>query len=131
MAHAFARGRPKSRVSRKGVGECGRAARSVGGSSAAPLGGIRQHEPVQTGEQQEDEREHRQEAQPVSIRSRLLSRLRWPAGRFNTELLGVLRVQPLPAGELHGLGADHACNGLTGQKLIQNIESNVPSGSTH
>src|ERR1700740_2682924 len=29
----------------------------------------------------------------------------WPARNFNTELLGVLRVQPLPSAELHGLGA--------------------------
>src|SRR5215469_2731579 len=35
--------------------------------------------------------------------SRLLSRLRRPVGCFNTELLGVLRVQPLPTAELHGV----------------------------
>ena len=34
-------------------------ARSVGASPAAPLGGIRQHEQVQTGEQEQGEREHR------------------------------------------------------------------------
>jgi hypothetical protein len=46
----------------------------------------------------------------ILLDSRLLSRLRRPVGRFNTELLGVLRVQPLPAAELHGLGADDASN---------------------
>lgn len=40
--------------------------------------------------------------------SRLLSRLRRPVGRFNPELLCVLRVQTLPAAELQGLGADDA-----------------------
>src|SRR5258707_1876599 len=43
------------------------AARSVGASPAAPLGGIRQHEQVQTGEQLQGEREHRQEAHPGRI----------------------------------------------------------------
>jgi hypothetical protein len=43
------------------------AARSVGASPAAPLGGIRQHEQVQTAEQEQGEREHRQEAQPRGI----------------------------------------------------------------
>jgi len=43
------------------------AARSVGASPAAPLGGIRQHEQVQTGEQEQDEREQRQEAHPDGI----------------------------------------------------------------
>ena len=36
--------------------------RSVGASPAAPLGGIRQHEQVQTGEKLQGERDHRQEA---------------------------------------------------------------------
>jgi hypothetical protein len=40
----------------------------------------------------------------IHLDSRLLSRLRRPVGRFHTELLGVLRVQPLPAAELHRLG---------------------------
>src|SRR5258706_9264848 len=58
----------------------------------------------------------------------------WPGfelWRFNTELLGVLRVEPLPAAELHRLGADHAADGSSAEKVIQNIETNVPSGSTH
>ena len=43
------------------------AAYSVGASPAAPPGGIRQHEQVQTGEQEQGEREHRQEAHPRSV----------------------------------------------------------------
>jgi len=55
---------------------------------------------------------------------------RRPVGRFNTELLGILRVQPLPA-ELDGLRADDASKGSSTQKVIQNIEANVPPGSAH
>jgi len=43
------------------------AARSVSASPAAPPGGIRQHEQVQTGGQKQGQREHRQEAQWVGI----------------------------------------------------------------
>ena len=57
------------------------------------------------------------------------SRLRRPVGRFNTELLGVLGVQPLPAAELHRLAADDASNGSSAEKAIQNIETDVPAGS--
>src|SRR5437899_835491 len=66
-----------------------------------------------------------------SIYLRLLSRLGRPVRRFDTELLCVLDVQSLPAAELHGLGADDASNGSSGEKVIQNIETNVPPGSTH
>src|SRR6267378_3712410 len=66
-----------------------------------------------------------------SIYLRLLSRLGRPVGRFDTELLCVLDVQSLPAAELHGLGADDASNGSSAEKVIQNIETNVPPGSTH
>ena len=65
------------------------------------------------------------------LRFTLLSRLRLPAGRLNTELLCVLGVQSLPAAELHGLGADDASNGLIGEMPIQNIETNVPPGGAH
>src|SRR5262249_32039359 len=58
-------------------------------------------------------------------------RSRRPVERFNTELLGVLLVQPLPAAELHGLGADDAADGSSAEKAIQNIETNVPPGGTH
>ena len=43
------------------------AAHSVGVSPAAQRGGIRQHEQVQTGEQEQGEREQRQEAHPDGL----------------------------------------------------------------
>jgi len=43
------------------------AARSVGASLAAPLGGIWQYEQVQTGEQEQGEGEQRHEAHPEGI----------------------------------------------------------------
>src|SRR6266487_3354696 len=43
----------------------------------------------------------------------------------------VLGVQSLPAAELHGLGADDAADGSSAEKVIQNIETNMPPGSTH
>src|SRR5205807_5313037 len=67
----------------------------------------------------------------IHLDSRLLSRLRRPVGHFDTELLGVLRVQPLPAAELHGLTTNDAADGSSAEKAIQNIETNVPPGSTH
>src|SRR5690349_20378249 len=63
--------------------------------------------------------------------SRLLSRLRRPLGRFNAELSGVLLVQPLPTIEFHYLRAGHAADRSSAEKAIQNIETNVPPGSTH
>src|SRR5215470_6994746 len=66
-----------------------------------------------------------------SLDSRILSRLRRAVRRFNAELLGVLGVQSLPAAELHGLGAGDAANGSPAEKVIQNVETNVPPGSTH
>src|SRR5271156_4780015 len=63
--------------------------------------------------------------------SGILSRLRRPVGRFDTELLGVLRVEPLPAAEFYGVGANHAADGISAEKAIQNVETNVPPGSTH
>jgi hypothetical protein len=65
------------------------------------------------------------------LHSRLLSRLRRPLGGFHTELLGVLGVEPLPASELHGIATSDAADGSSAEKVIQNIETNVPSGSTH
>src|SRR3989441_4889663 len=56
---------------------------------------------------------------------------RGPTGGLNAELLCVLGVQSLPAAELHGLGADDASNGLTGEKPIQHIEADVPARSAH
>src|SRR5438874_11837326 len=54
-------------------------------------------------------------------------RSRGPTGGLNSELLCVLRVQSLPAAELHGIGADDAADGSSAEKPIQNIESNVPA----
>src|SRR6267378_6406568 len=56
---------------------------------------------------------------------------RGPVGRLNTELLGVLRFQPPPAAELHGVASNDAPDGSSAEKMIQNIETNVPPGSTH
>src|SRR5437868_5041513 len=60
-----------------------------------------------------------------------LTTLSRPVGRFNTELLCVLRVQSLPAGELHHVATGDAADRSPAEKVIQNIEGNVPSGSTH
>ena len=40
-----------------------------------------------------------------------------------------LRVQPLPAAELHRLTGNDAADGSSDEKVIQNIERNVPSGT--
>src|SRR2546425_4178795 len=56
---------------------------------------------------------------------------RGPTGGLNAELLCVLGVQSLPAAELHGLGADDASNGPTGEKPLQHIEADVPARSAH
>src|SRR5438067_12635483 len=37
----------------------------------------------------------------------------------------------MPAAELHGLGADDASNGPTGEKPRQHIETDVPARSAH
>src|SRR5579862_95629 len=63
--------------------------------------------------------------------SGILTGLRRPVRGFDTKLLGVLLVQPLPATELHRIGADHTADGSSAEMAIQNIETNVPSCSTH
>src|SRR3954465_12416882 len=50
---------------------------------------------------------------------------------LNGELLCILGVQSLPALELHRLGTNDATDGGSAEKVIQNIEANVPPGSTH
>src|SRR5882724_10992255 len=50
---------------------------------------------------------------------------------LNAELLGVLRVQSLPASELHRRGTNDAADGGSAEQVIQNIEAKVPPGSTH
>src|SRR5215831_420972 len=59
--------------------------------------------------------------------SRFWSRFRRPIGPFKTELLGVLPDQPLPAVELHRLGASDGADRSSLEKVIKNIEANVPS----
>src|SRR3954453_21489566 len=69
-----------------------------------------------------------------SMSSLTSSRLRgvWrPTGHLNPELFCVLGVQPLPALELHGIATSDAADGSATEKTIENIESNVPPGSTH
>src|SRR5262249_54151149 len=61
------------------------------------------------------------------LRSRLSSRLRRPGGHFNTELLGILGVQPLPARGLHGLAADDGPNRLIREEPLKNVEADVPA----
>jgi hypothetical protein len=62
-----------------------------------------------------------------SRRFRILGR---PVGRFNAKLPSIRRVQPLPA-ELHRLTANDAADGSSAEKVIQNVETNVPTSSTH
>src|SRR5438034_2330439 len=50
---------------------------------------------------------------------------------LNAELLCILRVQSLPASELHRLGTNDAADGGSAEQMIQDIEAKVPPGSTH
>src|SRR5580765_8046372 len=50
---------------------------------------------------------------------------------FGVELLPVLGMQPLPAAEPGGLWADKAADGCSAEKMVQHIQTNVPSSSTH
>lgn len=59
------------------------------------------------------------------------ARLRLPIGRFDTKFPGVVCVQSLPAVKSHGIRPDDAPDGRSAEKVIQNIETNMPSGSTH
>src|SRR5882762_4280179 len=47
------------------------------------------------------------------------------------ELLGVLGVQSLPAGELDRVRTHHAPDGSSTKKVIQDIETDVPPGCAH
>lgn len=51
-------------------------------------------------------------------------------GRLNAELFRILGVQSLPA-ELHGRRANDAPKRLTREEPIENVETNMPPGSTH
>src|SRR5882762_3535898 len=62
----------------------------------------------------------------------LLSRFnpsgRWAANRgLNAELLCVLRVQPLPAAELHRLATNDASNRITREEPLKDVEADVPA----
>src|SRR5882672_2582835 len=50
---------------------------------------------------------------------------------LDAELLCVLGVQSLPATELHHLGTNDTADGSPAEKVAQDIEADVPSGSTH
>src|SRR6266571_823140 len=50
---------------------------------------------------------------------------------LNAELLGVLRVQSLPAAELHRVGTNHAAERGSAEQVIQHIKAQVPPRSTH
>src|SRR3979409_318574 len=56
---------------------------------------------------------------------------RGPTGGLNAEVRCVLRVQSLPATELHRLGTNDAADWGSAEKAIKNIEANMPPGSTH
>jgi len=49
---------------------------------------------------------------------------------FRTKLVGVLRVQPLPAAGLHRVATSGAADGSSAEKAIQNIETNLPARGT-
>src|SRR5215831_15853898 len=67
--------------------------------------------------------DHRGVALLRSLHSWLLRPLRRPVGRFNTELPGVLGVEPLPAGEHHRLSTNDSADRSSAEKAIQNIET--------
>src|SRR5678815_5698397 len=50
---------------------------------------------------------------------------------FNAELFGVLGVQSLPAAKLHGVAGNDPANGSGAEKMIQNIETDMPPGGAH
>src|SRR5262245_51962125 len=54
-----------------------------------------------------------------------------PARDLDAELFSIFGIEPLPTLELHRLGPGDAPNGISAQKPIQSIESNVPPGRAH
>src|SRR6266478_9806429 len=68
---------------------------------------------------------------PTGLGSRLTFSCSYPRGVSMPELLCVLRAQPLPTTELHRFGTNDAADGGSAEEVIQNIEANVPPGSTH
>src|SRR3989454_6381133 len=53
-----------------------------------------------------------------------------PRSSRYAELLCILRVQSLPAAELHRVGTDDAADGRSAEQVIQNVEADVPPGGT-
>src|SRR6266478_4216334 len=68
---------------------------------------------------------------PTGLGSRLTFSCSYPRGVSMPELLCVLRAQPLPTTELHRFGTNDAADGGSAEQVIQNIEADVPPGSTH
>src|SRR5437899_5721783 len=56
---------------------------------------------------------------------------RGPAGSLDAKLLRVLGVQSLPAVELQRVAGNDAANGISAEQPVQDIEADVPPGSTH
>src|SRR5512140_3205672 len=50
---------------------------------------------------------------------------------LQAELFCVLGVETLPSFKLHGLGAGGGADGGAGEKVVQDVETDVPSGCTH
>src|SRR5439155_7605381 len=56
---------------------------------------------------------------------------RGPTGGLNAELLCILRVQSLPAAELHLLSADDASVRVALEQPLEGVETSVPAASFH
>src|SRR5579862_573061 len=54
-----------------------------------------------------------------------------PTWDLNAELLCVFGVQSLPAAEFYCFAGNDAAHGSSAEKVIQNIQANVPTGSAH
>ncbi len=124
--------RPEARLLHAQVGPRARRGESPSDDTFETIGRPRvRHEIVLARTAHFDVAERRAHARFIHLDSRLLSRLRRPVGRFDTELLCVLGVQSPPAAELHRLTTSDAADGSSAEQVIQNIETNVPPGSTH
>src|SRR5262245_40190673 len=67
----------------------------------------------------------------LSFYSSTLGHVGRPTGGLYAELTGVLRVQSLPALEAHRFASGDAANRRSAEQVIENIESNMPTSSTH
>src|SRR5438128_11208307 len=103
--------RPEARLLHAQVGPRARRGESPSDDTLETIGRPRvRHEIVLARSAHFDVAERRAHARFIHLDSRLLSRLRRPVGRFNTELLGVLRVQRGPT-DLHRLATTDAADG--------------------